>query len=205
VWRHGCLIVVLAVLGAAGCGNAPTSSDALGQPGPSFATAAVVINGMQGRGAIGSGQPTYYGVDHQWFVLNVGISGGVVYGQLDYIDSGFVKQDGNYPHFVVGPDWPGTAVASFVQTSNTCVEFDGVGRLINTGELLAFRATTCDNAQPGVELDVFGIEAPQRLVTNGDIYRAGPLTLWNGEVTASSTTTPVPAVGQTVASDAIRD
>jgi hypothetical protein len=205
VWGNGCFSVVLGALGVVGCDHAPTSIDALGQPGPTFATAAVVINGMQGRGAIGSGQPTYYGVDHQWFVLDVGISGGVVYGQLDYIDSGFVKQDGTPPHFVVGPDWPGTAVVSFVQTSNTCVEFEGAGRLINTGELLAFRATTCDNDQPGVELDVFGIEAPQRLVTNGDIYRAGPLPLWYGEVTASGTTTPVPAIAPMERSYAIRD
>jgi hypothetical protein len=202
---NGSLVVVLAALGAASCEHAPTSIDARGASRPSFATAAGVITAMRGRGAIGSGQPTYYGVDHQWFALDVGSSGGVVYGTLDYIDSGFVKGDGNYPHFVVGPDWPGTAVATFVQTSSTCVEFDGVGRLINTGELLAFRAAACDTDEPGVGLDVFGIEAPQRLVTNGDIYRAGPLALWHGEVTASSATTPVPASAPTLASDAFRD
>ena len=179
------LLTVLIALGALGCQNQIAA--------PSLATAAFVMNGMRGNGGIGSGTPTFYGKDRQVFDLNVGISGGLAYGTLDYVDSGFVKSDGNYPHFVVGPQWPGTAITSFVQVSDACAEFQGIGYLINTGEQLAFNVDACDNGTPGAGIDTFGIEVPQRLITNGNVYRAGPLPLVYGELTASGYLTP--AVG----------
>ena len=186
---HGGLLVALTVLGTVGCDNPST---AVGTPSVGDALllpASTVITAMRGAGAIGSGDPTFGGVDRQSFVLDVGTSAGVPYGQFDYIDSGFVKEDGNYPHFVVGSEYSGTAITNFAQTSDACAAFDGVGRLLNTGELLAFHAETCDNGQPGVGLDSFGIYVPQRLLTHSTIYRAGPFLLSRGELTASGTTT----------------
>lgn len=155
---------------------------------PSFAASAFVMTGIQGSGGMGSGTPTYYGKDRQVFTLDVGIAGGLAYGTLDYVDSGFVKSDGNYPHFVVGPDWLGTAITSFIQRSDACADFQGVGYLINTGEQLAFNVGACDHGSPGAGVDTFAIEVPQRLITNGNVYRAGPLPLVYGDLTASGTT-----------------
>ena len=143
-----------------------------------------VITAMSGNGAIGFSDTTYYGIDHQSFAFSVGVAVSGPYGWFDYIDSAFVKEDGNYPHLVAGPEWDGTAIVSFIQTSSTCVEFEGVGRLLNTNELLGFRVETCDNGSPGPGLDTFGIQVPQRLLTHGGVYRAGPMPLIRGEVTA---------------------
>jgi hypothetical protein len=181
----------LAAFGVAGCSDSPTATGALAQGRPSFATTAFVINAMRGTGGMGPGTPTFDGIERQWFDIDVGASGGMPYGRMEYIDSGFVKpEDGNHPHFVVGPQWPGTAILSFVPTSATCVAFEGVGYLRNTGELLGFRAEACDNGAPGAGLDTFGIEVPQRLLTHGGVYRAGPFFLVYGELTAAGMTTP---------------
>jgi len=177
----GCCVAALTAFAVAGC-ESPTA-----EMGPSLAIGTTVVTAMQGTGGIGDGAPTFYGQNRQWFDLDVGVSTGVVYGRMEYVDSGFVKEDGNYPHFVVGPEWPGTAVATFVQTSATCVEFEGMGWLINTGEYLAFRVETCDNGEPGAGLDTFAITVPQRLLTHGNVYRAGPLPLVYGELTAYGT------------------
>lgn len=185
----GGLIVALAALGAAGCEHTSTAIDAPPDRGPSLVTAAA-ITGMRGAGAIGSGEPTPSGVRTQSFDLEAGVSPGGVYGRLYYIDSALVKEDGNHPHLVVGPEWPGTFVATFNQTSGTCVAFDGMGRLLNTGELLAFQVDACDNGEPGVGLDVFGILVPQRLVTHGGVYKEGPAPLSRGELTQSSAFAP---------------
>jgi hypothetical protein len=150
---------------------------------PRALVVASVMTGMSGAGAIGSGSPTFYGLDRQAFVIDVGLAATGPYGKFDYVDSGFVKEDGDYPHFVVGPEWAGTRIVSFAPTSGECAEFAGVGRLLNTDELLAFRVMTCDYGTPGTDLDVFGIEVPQRLLTHGDIYSEGPLALARGNLT----------------------
>lgn len=171
-------MIALSTLAVVGCEN-PTGAEREA----SYGMFATVITAMTGSGEIGSGDRTFYGEDRQVFSLNVGLSMGVPYGQFDYIDYGFLKEDGNFPHFVVGPSWFGTAITTFVPTSAACAEFTGVGYLINTGEYLAFRVQTCDNGQPGAGRDVFGIEVPQRLVTHGNVYIAGPFELNTGELT----------------------
>lgn len=182
-------LAALVPFGALGCGTAPTAVEA-----PSFVVA-VVITGMRGSGAIGLGEPTAAGgVNRQVFDADVGTRSGMAYGTLDYTDYGFTKADGNPPHLVVGPTWAGTAIVTFVQTSGTCVEFEGVGRLLNTGELLGFRAQTCDNGQPGVGLDVFAIAVPQRLITDATLYQRGPDMLSSGELTLSGSVLSTPGL-----------
>lgn len=179
----GVVTAALAAFGVAGCGEPPTGA---GAPQGQFAPAGLVSSTMRGTGGMGPGTPTFDGIERQWFDIDVGVSGGVASGRMEYIDSSFVKpEDGNYPHFVVGPERPGTSILSFAPTSETCATFEGVGYLINTGELLAFRVEACDMGTPGVGLDTFGIEVPQRLITHGGIYRAGPFPLVYGELTAS--------------------
>jgi len=141
---------------------------------------------------MGPGIPTYYGIERQWFDFDV--SGGPPSGRLDYIDSAFVKSDGHYPHLVVGAQYPGTAITSFTPTSDNCAEFTGVGYLINTGESLAFLIEACDNAQPGVGFDTFGITVPQRILDVGTFYSAGPFPLVYGELTAAGTPVTVPGI-----------
>jgi hypothetical protein len=176
---------MVAALVATGCDGTGLATDITPRQPARALMGMSVITALRGLGAIGSGTPTYYGVDRQRFDFDAGIGAAGAYGRLDYVDSGFVKEDGQPPHFVVGPAWPGTGVGSFTQTSPTCAAFDGVGKLLNTGELLAFRIEACDNGQPGAAVDVFGIEVPQRLLTHGEIYRAGPLSLSAGEVVRS--------------------
>lgn len=125
------------------------------------------ITRMRGAGTLGDGHETEDGVWRQYFDFNVGIDNGVVDGVLVYVDSAVIKVDGEPAELHVGASYPGTAVLSFVQTSETCVEFDGIGYLLNTGELLAFRAEACDNGASG---DFFGLEVPQRLLTHGQTY-----------------------------------
>ena len=182
-----CLLPVLLIAGLAQC-REPASPDAAVQRALLLAGG---MSRMSGSGAIGSRDKTFYGVDVQSFVLDAGESMGVPYGQFDYIDSGFVKEDGNYPHFVVGPEWPGTGVFAFAQTSAMCADIAGVGHLINTGELLAFQLRTCDNGTPGVGLDEFGIQVPQRLITHGGVYFAGPAVLFRGELTSTGSPSPL--------------
>jgi hypothetical protein len=183
--RNTALLVGLAMCALSGCDHPGASPTA-----PSLATSAFLMSGMQGTGGMGGGTPTYYGYDRQWFDIDVGTSNGLPYGTMEYIDSGFVKSDGHYPDFVVGPSWPGTAITGFVQTSSACAQFQGMGYLKNTGEQLAFDAMACDHGTPGVGVDTFEIQVPQRLITNGGVYRAGPLPLVYGDLTASGTATP---------------
>ena len=186
----------VAALGAAGCNNPTTSLGGERPLRPSFGTFPAVIVEMRGAGTLGDGAPTTAGgVNRQLFAFDAGISSDIVFGTLDYTDSGFTKPDGKPPHFVVGPAYPGTVVATFVQMSNTCVEFDGQGEVLNTGEILAFRIQACDNGSPGVGLDVFAIYVPERLLTDGQAYQRGPDMITSGEITA--TTASVPALGMT--------
>lgn len=182
----------LTALGLGACDHA-TAPREVSQPVSQIS--GVVITGMRGAGAIGRGEPTSAGgVNRQEFTLDAGIKNGLVYGTLDYTDYSFTKSDGKPPHFVVGPTYPGTVVATFVQTSSTCVEFDGMGEVLNTGELLAFRVQACDNGSPGVGRDVFAIYVPERLLTDGQPYQRGPDVLSDGELILSGVPTPVLAV-----------
>lgn len=131
------------------------------------------ITRMRGAGTLGDGHEIGDGVWRQYFDFNVGIDNGVVDGVLVYVDSAVIKEeDGEPAELRVSSTYPGTAILSFVQTSETCVEFDGTGYLINTGELLAFTAEACDN---GVDVDFFGLEVPQRFVTHGQSYHRADL------------------------------
>ncbi len=173
-----CALAAVAAPWALGCSNPPTALDARSNGRPSLATATSVITEMRGTGTLGDGTrfPGGY-VNTQTFSFDAGIGVTGVYGTLDYTDSSFHKADGNAPHFVVGPQYPGSAIASFVQTSNNCVEFAGDGYLINTGEFLAFRIDACDYGSPGTGLDTFYISVPERP------YNVGPAALTSGEIT----------------------
>jgi hypothetical protein len=173
--------VALTTLGAVGCGR-PTG------PVEALQLAAVAITSTRGTGTIGNGVPAGDGVATYAFSFAAGISGGLASGTLDYTDYAVLKPDGQYAHFVVGPSYPGTMVATFVQTSSTCVEFDGQGKLLNTGELLAFRVQACDNGAGWS--DVFAIYVPERLVTHGQPYQRGPDMLSSGDIISSGPATP---------------
>ena len=185
------LVVVLVALGMLGCDNLKSPVDAGSLRGPSLALT-TVVTGMRGTGGMGPGTPTFFGIERQWFDIDV--SATPASGRMEYIDSSFVKSDGHYPHFVVGAQYPGTAITSFTPTSDKCVEFTGVGYLINTGESLAFLVEACDNGQPGVGFDTFGITVPQRILDVGTFYSAGPFPLVYGELTAAGTPVSVPGL-----------
>jgi hypothetical protein len=191
IGRDG-LWVALAGLGVLGCDNSMSSVDAGSPRQPSLAVTAFAVTGMRGTGGMGPGIPTTFGIERQWFDFDV--SGTPPAGRLDYIDSAFVKSDGHHPHLVVGAQYPGTAITSFAPTSEKCAQFTGVGYLINTGESLAFVIDACDNAQPGVAFDTFGITVPQRILDVGTFYQAGPFPLVYGELTAAGTPVTVPGI-----------
>lgn len=172
-------------LGAlAACGDPAGPVDSLHPEDPTFDISSPIITAMRGAGTIGDGSATEDGKRLQQFDLDVSADG--LSGYFDYVDYAVIKEDGNPAHLRVAPDMEGTAITDFVQISTTCVEFDGVGRLMNNGELLHFRARTCDNAQPGENIDVFGIWVPERMLTHGVLYQRGPDVLSDGELTATT-------------------
>lgn len=141
----------------------------------------IVIQDMRGAGAIGDGGATGSGgLDRQVFEMEVGVENGVVAGSLEYTDSAALEADGLPARFVVGPDEPGTAIVEWTQISDACVELEGVGRLVNAGELVSFEVRACDAADAGTHLDVFGLRIPERS------YAKGPDTLSDGDLTATA-------------------
>lgn len=136
------------------------------------------ITQLSGTGTLGLGEPAGEGIGLQEFTMDVGVNNGLAGGTLDYTDHAVIK-NGESAHFRAGPDEAGTAVAKFVQVSDTCVDFSGIGRLVNTEELLRFRAHACDNGSPGVDVDVFGIWIPEK------DYQRGPDLLSDGDLVAT--------------------
>lgn len=166
----------LGTLTLAGC-DGPLAPERAGErAAPLFDATTPAITRMRGAGTLGYGEPRPDGgVSRQYFDFNAGIDNGVVDGVLVYVDSAVIKEDGRPAELRVGSLYPGTAVLTFVQTSATCVEFEGTGYLINTGELLGFKVQACDNGEPGLDLDYFGLAVPQRLLTHGQAYHRADL------------------------------
>lgn len=138
-------------------------------------TPSVEITRLHGTGELVSGGDT---LNTLIFDLDVGIESGVVGGSLDYTDQRVVLADGNPARLRAGPEVDGTAITSFLQMSNSCIESTGIGELVNTGELLRFRIQACDNAPGEEHLDAFGIWVPD------EEYQAGPDLLWSGDLIA---------------------
>lgn len=176
----------LCTLTLAGCEAATGPEDGVEAAPPLEALTSPAITSMRGAGTLGYGETTADGgVSRQSFDFNVGIDNGLVQGTMVYIDSAVVKVEDNEPaELRVGDEYPGTEILSFVQTSATCVEFDGTGYLVNTGELLAFKAEACDNGSPGVDADFFGLRVPQRFLTHGQEYYRADL-LSSGDIIAT--------------------
>lgn len=153
----------------AGCEGLPTDGGATpGEPAAKGAVSTTVaMTGLRGDGAIGTGEPTADGKKLQEFVFDVGAD---LTGRLDYVDHAVIKADGNPARLVAGPDVPGTAVSEFAQTSTACATFAGVGKVVNTGELVDFRVEACDYGSPGVPVDEFGIRVEWRTVSHGSPY-----------------------------------
>lgn len=187
--RAGWTPAVLAVsLGLAlGACDEMTSPEKRSGPGtPSFSeVSTTVITGIHGAGELGDGSPAGDSINLQEFEFDVTED---VSGSLDYTDNAVIKSDGNPANLRAGPDVEGTAITGFVQLSSTCVEFAGVGKVTNTGELLEFRVEVCDNGKPGTGLDVFGIWVEQRFATHGSPYQRGPDMLSGGEITRETLT-----------------
>lgn len=185
-WRLGG-IGILGVFALAACGDpASPTADTVRSTGPAFdEVAEVAITRMKGAGTIGDGEPAGDSIWLQQFDMDVGVENGVIQGAFDYVDYSVFKEDGEPAHLRAAPDTEGTAITDFVQISSTCVEFDGIGKLMNNGELLHFKARACDNGHPGVGLDVFAIWVPERFITHGTAYQRGIDMLSDGELTAT--------------------
>jgi hypothetical protein len=133
---------------------------------------------VAGHGAIGPGTPTL-GSDRQEFDFDVTSAAG---GTLTFTDYSVLRGTGLPGRIVVGGD-PATGVTSFHQVTARCVRMSGTGRL-DTGDLWAFFADVCDNANPGTGFDSFAITLPDRggrgipyaksgTLTGGDIVQTG--------------------------------
>lgn len=167
-----------------GC-QEPVASDAFSSDRPAgdlTSTTSIIVR-MTGVGEIGDGHPAGDSIWLQAFDLDAGTDLGVAYGRLDYVDYSVFKPDGKPARLYVGSDDPETAILGFIQTSERCVDVSGTGRIINTGELVRFLVEACDNGEPGVGRDVFGIYVPERFVTHGSPYQRGPDQLSDGELT----------------------
>lgn len=159
---------------------------------------------VSGLGTIGSGTATP-GSDRQEFDFDATVAPS---GRLTYVDYGVVRGDGTVGRLIVdsGTD-PETGVSSYRQTSATCVEVGGTGR-IDTGELWAFVIDACDNANPGSGFDTFALDLPGRgyarsgTLTSGDIVLGDPPPVTGDlEVGVTTTGADLDADGYTVTID----
>jgi hypothetical protein len=134
---------------------------------------------VTGRGQIGSGSPSP-GSDAQTFDFDVRAD---LSGRFTGTDWSFLHPGGTPATVTVdrAAD-PETSITGFQSSSSACsdptrgVEFDGVGRE-DTGRLLTFHATVCDNGA-GVGTDFFHVQVPSDgydksgVLTGGDIVKS---------------------------------
>ena len=159
---------------------------------------------VSGLGAIGPGTATP-GSERQEFDFDATVAPS---GRLQYTDYGVVRGDGSVGRFVVDATTDAaTGVTSYRQTSATCVQFGGTGR-IDTGDLWSFVLIACDNANPGSGFDTFSIDLPGRgyarsgTLTSGDILLGEPPPATGDlEVTVATTGESIDPDGYTVTVD----
>ena len=83
----------------------------------------------------------------------------------------YSENGGGVERFNVDPtNDPATQIVSFSQTSPTCVRFYGTGRQ-DDGELHFFWIDACDNANPGVGYDTFGLTSPPGFNSSGTLIQ----------------------------------
>lgn len=174
------------VLWIAACAEpvGPNGSGVPDRSGDLLASGGVIVR-MTGTGEIGDGHPQGDSIWLQAFDLDAGAQLGAPFGHIDYTDYSVIKPDGNPARLRAGPDEPGTSILGFVQISAACVEISGIGRVVNTDELVEFVVRACDNGTPGVGLDFFSLDVHERLVTHGSFYGRGDM-LSVGELTGST-------------------
>ncbi len=138
-----------------------------------------------GVGTLGLGSPTP-GSDRQEF--NFDVSANLAGGQLFYRDWSVVRSDGTVGTVTVDPTDPSTAITAYRDWASACtnptrgVAFDGIGRL-DTGSLVSFTVTTCDNGTPGTGTDFLQMDVPTLtyshggLLTSGDFAKMGTATI----------------------------
>lgn len=168
---------VLAVLAASACRDAvsPPVGDPVQPPALHLAGDQEVR--ITGLGTIGLGAAVPGG-DRQEFNFDVAST---LAGRVVYRDWSFVRDDGSVGTLTVDTD-PNTGIRRFRDGSDVCVdftrgvEFDGTGRL-DTGDLVGFTITACDNGPAESGMDFFRIDVGdyrrEGLLTSGDIVKSG--------------------------------
>jgi hypothetical protein len=177
---------VLAGFAASACRDAvsPAPGDSV-QP-PSFGGVGDHEVRITGLGTIGLGAPTV-GSDRQEFDFDVAST---LAGRVFYRDWSFVRDDASVGTLTVDTD-PNTGIRRFRDGSDRCadftrgVEFDGTGRT-DTGELVGFTITACDNGPAESGMDFFRIDVGgynrEGFLTSGDIVKTGGGTLRAADV-----------------------
>jgi len=183
-WTRFTPLLGLAVtLLAAGC-DQPASPErsAVGRPNFSHTGAQPWDSGV---GTLGTGSATP-GSDRQEFNFDVGaeLSG----GQLFYRDWSVVRSNGTVGTLTVDPTDASTAITTYRDWAGPCADptrgaaFDGTGRL-DTGELISFTLSTCDNGTPGSGTDFLQMDVPSysyshgRVLSSGDVAKSGTATI----------------------------
>ena len=154
-------LVVLATLGAFGCGEPTSVAPTIGDLLPLPATTRVT--------GLGATLPPNERLEFDFNVTDAPGGRMVITWYASYPPPTGVER------LTVDPADPATQILSFNRTSAACVQFSGIGRLDITSELKVFFVDACDNGQPGTGLDTFAINVP-----SDNWQRADPLS--EGEI-----------------------